>query len=169
MGEMQVPNDKLYGCQTARSIVNFPIGGQADKMPKQVIQGKWKWIYFGQVVLKFELRNDFSAFGYLKKAAAEANTQFGLDENLAGAIQQAADEVISGKLYDEGHFPLVIWQTGSGTQSNMNTNEVISNRAIQLLGGELGSKTPVHPNDHVNKSQVRKNILDDKKIFVDVN
>lgn len=131
MGEMQVPNDKLYGCQTARSIVNFPIGGQADKMPKQVIQ----------------------AFGYLKKAAAEANTQFGLDENLAGAIQQAADEVISGKLYDEGHFPLVIWQTGSGTQSNMNTNEVISNRANLILGGEVGTKSPVHPNDHVNKSQ----------------
>ena len=88
MGEMKVPNDKLYGCQTARSIVNFPIGGQADKMPKQVIQ----------------------AFGYLKKAAAEANIEFGLDEEIARAIQQAADEVISGKLYDDGHFPLVIWQ-----------------------------------------------------------
>merc|ERR1712123_123635 len=110
MGEMNVPDDKLYGCQTARSIVNFPIGGEADKMPKQVIQ----------------------AFGY---------------------FQKASDEVISGKLYDDGHFPLVIWQTGSGTQSNMNTNEVISNRANLILGGEVGTKSPVHPNDHVNKSQ----------------
>merc|ERR1719238_2108266 len=132
MGEMQVPNDKLYGSQTARSIQNFPIGaGAVDRMPKRVIQ----------------------AFGYLKKGAAEVNMQFGLDEKIARAIQEAADEVISGKLYDEGHFPLVIWQTGSGTQSNMNTNEVISNRAIEILGGELGSKKPVHPNDHVNKSQ----------------
>ena len=88
---MKVPNDKLYGCQTARSIVNFPIGGQADKMPKQVIQ----------------------AFGYLKKAAAEANIEFGLDQEIARAIQAAADEVISGQLYDEGHFPLVIWQVRS--------------------------------------------------------
>ena len=79
--------------------------------------------------------------------------QFGLDEKIARAIQEAADEVISGKLYDDGHFPLVIWQTGSGTQSNMNTNEVISNRANLLLGGEVGTKSPVHPNDHVNKSQ----------------
>lgn len=131
MGEMQVPSDKLYGSQTARSIVNFPIGGEADKMPRQVIQ----------------------AFGYLKKAAAEANMKFGLDETKARAIQNAADEVISGKLYDDGHFPLVIWQTGSGTQSNMNTNEVISNRANLLLGGEVGTKAPVHPNDDVNKSQ----------------
>merc|ERR1719238_1710673 len=132
MGEMQVPNDKLYGSQTARSIQNFPIGaGAVDRMPKRVIQ----------------------AFGYLKKGAAEVNMQFGLDEKIARAIQEAADEVISGKLYDDDHFPLVIWQTGSGTQSNMNTNEVISNRAIELLGGELGSKKPVHSNDHVNKSQ----------------
>ena len=80
------------------------------------------------------------------------NKEYGLDPVIADAISKAADEVISGELYDD-HFPLVIWQTGSGTQSNMNTNEVISNRAIQLLGGELGSKTPVHPNDHVNKSQ----------------
>jgi len=132
MGEMQVPNDKLYGSQTARSIQNFPIGaGAVDRMPKRVIQ----------------------AFGYLKKGAAEVNMQFGLDEKIARAIQEAADEVISGKLYDDGHFPLVIWQTGSGTQSNMNTNEVISNRANLLLGGEVGTKSPVHPNDHVNKSQ----------------
>merc|ERR1719495_2114711 len=92
------------------------------------------------------------AFGVLKKAAAEVNKEFGLDPEIADAISQAADEVIDGSLYDD-HFPLVIWQTGSGTQSNMNTNEVISNRAIELMGGELGSKTPVHPNDHVNKSQ----------------
>lgn len=90
----------------------------------------------------------------LKKAAAIVNKEFGLDAKVADAISQAADEVISGKLYKD-HFPLVIWQTGSGTQTNMNTNEVISNRAIQIMGGELGSKTPVHPNDHVNKSQVR--------------
>lgn len=90
--------------------------------------------------------------GTLKKAAALVNKEYGLDPKIADAISQAADEVISGKLYND-HFPLVIWQTGSGTQSNMNTNEVISNRAIEILGGELGSKTPVHPNDHVNKSQ----------------
>jgi len=88
----------------------------------------------------------------LKKAAAEVNKDYGLDPVIADAISKAADEVISGSLYDD-HFPLVIWQTGSGTQSNMNTNEVISNRAIEILGGELGSKKPVHPNDHVNKSQ----------------
>merc|ERR1712212_1346101 len=92
------------------------------------------------------------AFGVLKKAAAEANKDYGLDATIADAISRAADEVISGELYED-HFPLVIWQTGSGTQSNMNTNEVISNRAIELLGGVLGSKSPVHPNDHVNKSQ----------------
>lgn len=91
------------------------------------------------------------AFGYLKKAAALVNLEFGLDNKLADAISKAADDVISGKLDD--HFPLVIWQTGSGTQSNMNVNEVISNRAIELLGGKLGSKDPVHPNDHVNMSQ----------------
>lgn len=91
------------------------------------------------------------AFGFLKKAAAEVNKEFGLDANVADNIMKAADEVISGKLKD--HFPLVVWQTGSGTQSNMNVNEVISNRAIELMGGEMGSKKPVHPNDHVNKSQ----------------
>merc|ERR1719312_19748 len=92
------------------------------------------------------------AFGVLKKAAAVVNKDYGLDATIADAISRAADEVISGELYED-HFPLVIWQTGSGTQSNMNTNEVISNRAIELLGGVLGSKSPVHPNDHVNKSQ----------------
>nr|XP_022901856.1 fumarate hydratase, mitochondrial-like [Onthophagus taurus] len=90
--------------------------------------------------------------GILKKAAALVNKEYGLDSKIADAISKAADDVISGKLYND-HFPLVIWQTGSGTQSNMNTNEVISNRAIELMGGTLGSKTPVHPNDHVNKSQ----------------
>jgi len=130
-GELQVPAEKYYGAQTLRSVMNFPIGDRAsERMPLPVIK----------------------AFGVLKKAAAEVNVEFGLDPVVAGAISQAADEVISGSLYDD-HFPLVIWQTGSGTQSNMNTNEVISNRAIEILGGELGSKTPVHPNDHVNKSQ----------------
>lgn len=90
--------------------------------------------------------------GILKKAAALVNVEYGLDKKIADAICKAADEVISGKLYCD-HFPLVIWQTGSGTQTNMNTNEVISNRAIEILGGKLGSKDPVHPNDHVNKSQ----------------
>lgn len=90
--------------------------------------------------------------GTLKKAAAIVNKEFGLDPKVADAISKACDEVISGELYEK-HFPLVIWQTGSGTQTNMNTNEVVSNRAIEMLGGELGSKNPVHPNDHVNKSQ----------------
>ncbi|KAK9753396.1 Fumarase C C-terminus [Popillia japonica] len=129
-GELEVPAEKYYGAQTLRSVMNFPIGGEFERMPIQVVQ----------------------AMGTLKKAAALVNKEFGLDPKLADAISQAADEVISGKLYKD-HFPLVIWQTGSGTQSNMNTNEVISNRAIEILGGELGSKTPVHPNDHVNKSQ----------------
>ncbi|ROT85431.1 hypothetical protein C7M84_014327 [Penaeus vannamei] len=129
-GELEVPNSKYYGAQTVRSVMNFPIGGETERMPLPVIK----------------------AFGVLKKAAAEVNQEYGLDPKIADAISKAADEVISGDLYGE-HFPLVIWQTGSGTQSNMNTNEVIANRAIELLGGELGSKSPVHPNDHVNKSQ----------------
>ncbi|CAL4135969.1 unnamed protein product, partial [Meganyctiphanes norvegica] len=129
-GELEVPNSKYYGAQTVRSVMNFPIGGPTERMPLPVIK----------------------AFGVLKKAAAEVNKEFGLDANVAEAISKAADEVISGELYDE-HFPLVIWQTGSGTQSNMNTNEVIANRAIEIMGGVLGSKSPVHPNDHVNKSQ----------------
>uniref|UniRef100_A0A914YRB9 fumarate hydratase n=1 Tax=Panagrolaimus superbus TaxID=310955 RepID=A0A914YRB9_9BILA len=128
-GELDVPADKYYGAQTARSMQNFKIGGPEERMPLPVIH----------------------AFGYLKKAAAIVNQDFGLDAKVAKAIVQAADEVISGKLDD--HFPLVVWQTGSGTQSNMNVNEVISNRAIEILGGKLGSKEPVHPNDHVNKSQ----------------
>ncbi|XP_043497437.1 fumarate hydratase, mitochondrial-like isoform X1 [Polistes fuscatus] len=129
-GELKVPTNKYYGAQTVRSMINFPIGDTFERMP------------YGVIV----------AMGILKKAAAEVNKEFGLDPKIADAISKAADDVISGKLYND-HFPLVIWQTGSGTQTNMNVNEVISNRAIEILGGKLGSKTPVHPNDHVNKSQ----------------
>lgn len=128
MGEIKVPRDKYYGAQTARSLINFKIGN--DKMPLEVIK----------------------AFGILKKSAALVNSELGiLEKEKADLISQAADEVIAGKLDD--HFPLVVWQTGSGTQSNMNVNEVIANRAIEIAGGELGSKNPIHPNDHVNKSQ----------------
>ncbi|PVV04025.1 hypothetical protein BB560_001482 [Smittium megazygosporum] len=129
MGSLEVPADKYWGCQTQRSKMNFRIAQETDKMPYPVI----------------------SAMGILKKAAASVNKNFGLDPKVSDAIQAAAQEVIEGKLKDS--FPLVVWQTGSGTQTNMNVNEVISNRAIQLLGGEMGSKSPVHPNDHVNKSQ----------------
>uniref|UniRef100_A0A5S6PZW8 fumarate hydratase n=2 Tax=Trichuris muris TaxID=70415 RepID=A0A5S6PZW8_TRIMR len=128
-GELKVPADKYYGAQTARSLMNFEIGGPTERMPLPVIH----------------------AFGILKKAAAIVNKEKGLDPKLADAITKACDEVVAGKLDD--HFPLVIWQTGSGTQTNMNVNEVISNRAIEMLGGQLGSKTPVHPNDHVNMAQ----------------
>ncbi|CDK25346.1 unnamed protein product [Kuraishia capsulata CBS 1993] len=129
-GDIEVANDKYWGAQTQRSLQNFKIGGAREKMPEPVIH----------------------AFGILKKAAAIVNTELGaLDPKLSSAIQEAATEVADGKLLD--HFPLVVFQTGSGTQSNMNANEVISNRAIELLGGELGSKKPVHPNDHVNMSQ----------------
>ncbi|XP_017840732.2 probable fumarate hydratase, mitochondrial [Drosophila busckii] len=131
LGPMEVPGDRYYGAQTIRCSINFPIGGMDERMPKAVIQ----------------------AMGILKKAAAEVNQEFGLDSKVSSAISNASDDVISGKLYDEGHFPLPIWQTGSGTQTNMNCNEVISNRAIEMMGGEMGSKSPVHPNDHVNKSQ----------------
>lgn len=127
-GPIDVPADKYWGAQTQRSLQNFRIGGQ--RMPEPLIR----------------------AFGLLKKAAAQANAELGaLDKNLADAIAKAADEVIAGKLDD--HFPLVVWQTGSGTQTNMNVNEVISNRAIEMLGGTMGSKKPVHPNDHVNMGQ----------------
>lgn len=129
-GDIQVPSDRYWGAQTQRSLQNFKIGGPSERMPEPVVR----------------------AFGVVKKAAALVNKQFGtLDAKVAGAIIQAAEEVSSGKLSD--HFPLVVFQTGSGTQSNMNANEVISNRAIEILGGQLGSKTPVHPNDHVNMSQ----------------
>ncbi|KAI9364455.1 fumarate hydratase precursor rhizopus oryzae [Zopfochytrium polystomum] len=128
-GELEVPADRYWGAQTQRSLQNFNIGGATERMPEPVIK----------------------AFGYIKKAAALINMETGLEKNVGGAIVQAADEVIQGKLND--HFPLVVWQTGSGTQSNMNANEVISNRGIEILGGKLGSKNPVHPNDHVNKGQ----------------
>ncbi|XP_064551575.1 probable fumarate hydratase, mitochondrial [Drosophila montana] len=131
IGNIEVPADRYFGAQTMRCVNNFPIGGTDERMPKPVIQ----------------------AMGILKKAAAEVNQEFGLDSKVSTAISGVCDEVISGKLFDEGHFPLPIWQTGSGTMTNMNVNEVISNRAIEILGGELGSKNPVHPNDHVNKSQ----------------
>jgi fumarate hydratase class II len=128
MGTVEVPADRYWGAQTERSLENFPIG--TERMPLPLIH----------------------AFGLQKKAAALANMSLGdLPERLGNAIAAAADEVMAGRL-DE-HFPLVVWQTGSGTQTNMNVNEVIANRAIELLGGELGSKTPVHPNDHVNMSQ----------------
>lgn len=128
MGEIQVPADVYYGAQSARSLKNFAIG--IEKMPRELIRG----------------------MGILKKAAAITNEKLGLlDKEKSSLIQQAADDVIEGKL--DTHFPLSVWQTGSGTQSNMNTNEVISNRAIEIASGEMGSKTPIHPNDDVNKSQ----------------
>lgn len=128
MGEIEVPADVYWGAQTERSLHHFPIGH--DTMPTQVIR----------------------AFGQLKKAAALSNKDLGkLPPEIADAIVKAADEVIEGKLNKQ--FPLKIWQTGSGTQTNMNVNEVIANRAIEMLGGTLGSKKPVHPNDHVNMSQ----------------
>src|ERR1700691_586785 len=128
MGKIEVPNDRYYGAQTARSLIHFDIG--TDKMPPELIR----------------------AFGILKKAAALVNQDLGkLSAEKAKLIVQAADEVIAGWL-DE-HFPLRIWQTGSGTQTNMNANEVISNRAIEIAGGVMGSKTPIHPNDDVNMSQ----------------
>jgi fumarate hydratase, class II len=131
MGTIDVPADRYWGAQTERSLHHFSIGWpQADRMPVEIVR----------------------AMGVLKKAAAQANVELGvLDPELGRIIESAADEVIAGTLDD--HFPLFVWQTGSGTQSNMNANEVISNRAIEMAGGELGSKTPVHPNDHVNLSQ----------------
>lgn len=128
MGPIEVPADRYWGAQTQRSLVHFAIG--EDRMPRPVI-----W-----------------AFGVIKKASAIVNRDLGLlSEDKARLIIQAAEEVIAGKLDD--HFPLRVWQTGSGTQTNMNVNEVIANRAIELAGGQLGSKKPIHPNDHVNMSQ----------------
>jgi fumarate hydratase class II len=128
MGDIKVPQDKYYGAQTERSLLHFAIGN--EHMPLETIH----------------------AFGYLKKAAALVNAELGLlAKDKAKLIAQVADEVIAGQL--DAHFPLYVWQTGSGTQSNMNVNEVISNRAIELAGGVMGSKTPIHPNDDVNKSQ----------------
>ena len=128
MGPVDVPADKYWGAQAQRSLGNFKIGW--EKQPAPIVR----------------------ALGIVKKAAAEANMALGkLDPKLGDAIITAAQEVIEGKLDD--HFPLVVWQTGSGTQSNMNANEVIANRAIEILDGEMGSKSPVHPNDHCNMSQ----------------
>jgi len=128
MGPIEVPQDRYWGAQTARSLIHFPIGH--DVMPRPVLR----------------------AVGILKEASARANAELGeLDPAIAKLIEQAAGEVTDGQLDDQ--FPLSVWQTGSGTQTNMNANEVIANRAIELAGGELGSKSPVHPNDHVNMSQ----------------
>lgn len=128
MGEIEVPSDRYWGAQTQRSLTNFKIG--QDRFPREMIR----------------------ALGILKKAAALANKSLGnLPDDIADLIVKAADEVIEGKLDD--HFPLVVWQTGSGTQTNMNSNEVISNRAIEMAGGTMGTKEPVHPNDHVNRAQ----------------
>ena len=128
MGEIKVPADRYYGAQTARSLIHFNIGWET--MPREIIR----------------------AMGILKKAAALTNAELSLlPQNKCDLIIQAADEVISGKL--DGHFPLKVWQTGSGTQTNMNTNEVIANRAIEISGGKMGSKDPVHPNDDVNRGQ----------------
>ena len=127
-GPLEVPEDKYWGAQTQRSIINFPIGW--EKQPVAIVR----------------------ALGVIKQACAIANMERGkLDADKAEAIIAAAAEVVAGKLDD--HFPLVVWQTGSGTQSNMNANEVISNRAIEMMGGTIGSKTPVHPNDHCNMGQ----------------
>ncbi len=128
LGEVKVPADRYWGAQTERSRQNFKIGGQ--RMPTEVVY----------------------AFAVLKKAAALVNADLaGLERDKADLIARVCDEILEGKLAD--HFPLVVWQTGSGTQSNMNVNEVVSNRAIEIAGGQLGSKTPIHPNDDVNKSQ----------------
>src|SRR5437773_5217580 len=128
MGKIEVPRNVYWGAQTQRSLLHFNIG--RDTMPPELIR----------------------AFGTLKKAGALVNQDLGkLSADKAKLIVQSADEVISGKLHDQ--FPLRIWQTGSGTQTNMNVNEVISNRAIELAGGEMGSKKPIHPNDDVNMSQ----------------
>ncbi len=128
MGAVRVPADRYWGAQTQRSLGNFRIG--EERMPREVIH----------------------AYGVLKRAAAEVNMEQGaLDRKIGKAIVKAATEAMNGRLDD--HFPLVVWQTGSGTQTNMNANEVISNRAIETMGGEIGSKDPVHPNDHVNRSQ----------------
>ena len=127
MGDVEVVSDRYYGAQTARSLINFDIG--EDTMPRSIIR----------------------AFGILKQAAAQTNVDLSqLDQEVGALVSAACEEVISGSLDD--HFPLRVWQTGSGTQTNMNSNEVIANRAIELAGGELGSKSPVHPNDHVNRA-----------------
>jgi fumarate hydratase class II len=127
MGKIEVSNDVYWGAQTQRSLQNFKIGGPSARMPIEIIRG----------------------FAYLKKNAAKVNMEYGvMPKDIGSKIVTVCDEILEGK-WDE-HFPLVIFQTGSGTQTNMNVNEVISNRAIHLMGGVVGSKKPVHPNDHVN-------------------
>ncbi len=126
-GPLEVASDKYWGAQTQRSLINFPIGW--ERQPVAIVR----------------------ALGVIKQACAKANSERGKLDGIGEAIQAAANEVVTGKL--DAHFPLVVWQTGSGTQSNMNANEVIANRAIEMLGGEIGSKTPVHPNDHCNMGQ----------------
>src|SRR5204863_3667497 len=134
MGPIEVRADRYWGAQTERSLHHFRIGD--DRMPVEVVR----------------------ALGLLKKACALVNDELGLlDGRRAQLIVRAADEVIAGTLDD--HFPLVVWQTGSGTQSNMNANEVIANRAIELAGGKMGSKKPIHPNDDVNKSQSSNDVF----------
>ena len=134
MGTIEVPADRYWGAQTQRSLENFKIG--TERMPRSIIR----------------------ALGIVKHASASANERLDkLDSERAGAIRQAAQQVIDGELDD--HFPLVVWQTGSGTQTNMNSNEVIANRAIEILGGTIGSKDPVHPNDHVNMSQSSNDVF----------
>ena len=134
MGEIEVDADRYWGAQTQRAIEHFRIG--TERFPREFIR----------------------ALGLVKKAAAAANRELGrLDAAKAGAIVSAADLVASGALDEE--FPLVVWQTGSGTQTNMNANEVIANRAIEILGGERGSKAPVHPNDDVNRSQSSNDVI----------
>ncbi|MBF0483472.1 MAG: class II fumarate hydratase [Candidatus Omnitrophica bacterium] len=134
MGEVRVPNNKYYGAQTVRSIENFKIGVET---------------FSSEFIM---------ALGIIKKASASVNNELSLlEQNKTKAIMQAADEVINGKFNDQ--FPLVIWQTGSGTQTNMNANEVIANRAIEIMGGDIGSKKPIHPNDDVNKSQSSNDVF----------
>jgi fumarate hydratase class II len=133
MGEIPVSTDRYWGAQTERSLHHFQAGAGRDTLTREMIR----------------------ALGVLKKAAAQANAQLGLlPKDKESLIVAAAEEVIAGTL--DSHFPLVVWQTGSGTQSNMNANEVISNRAIEMSGGVMGSKKPIHPNDDVNKSQSSK-------------
>jgi fumarate hydratase class II len=134
MGVVEVPSDRYWGAQTARSLANFAIGDET--MPSELVR----------------------ALGLVKRAAAKANAELGeLSADRAELIIRAADEVVRGELDD--HFPLVVWQTGSGTQTNMNANEVIANRAIEMAGGELGSKDPIHPNDHVNRGQSSNDVF----------
>lgn len=131
MGEVAVPADRYWGAQTQRSINNFSAGGAAARMPTSVVH----------------------AFAVLKKSAARVNMEYGrLPPKIGAVIERVCNEILEGAL-DE-HFPLVVFQTGSGTQTNMNVNEVISNRGIEILGGTLGSKDPIHPNDHVNMGMV---------------